>query len=106
MGVRLVQPLLRLVGRLLDEAYAHGALGHPLGHQKRNERAAESDDGGHQQQGLQIQVDAIFLQDAFESEDLKYDTDDYQYGGVARQEQEYSHDFLRSSSMDRIAWKG
>jgi hypothetical protein len=85
------QPALGLVARLPDELHAHGPLGHELRHRQGNEGAAESDHGGQHQQRLQIQVDAVFRQDAFEAQQLEDHADEHQNGRVGRQEKQDSH---------------
>ena len=48
------QPLLGFIGGLLDDLHAHGHLGHPLGDQQRNERAAETEDRREDQQAVVV----------------------------------------------------
>ena len=48
------QPALGIVARLLDHLGAGGALGHPLGGQQRDQRSAEAEDGGEDQQPSQL----------------------------------------------------
>ena len=46
----LEQPRLHRVARLVDDAHAHHAFGAPLGHQQRDDRAAETEHRGEHQQ--------------------------------------------------------
>ena len=72
-GLRLAahgfdQPALGGVARLLDDAHAHHALGDELGHRERDERAGETEDGGEDQQGVEIEPDALLVEDAVDAE--------------------------------------
>ena len=60
-GLRLAlhgvdEPALGGVGRLRDDPHAHHALGRPLGHRERDERAGEADDGREDQQLAEVEV--------------------------------------------------
>ena len=84
-------PALRRAARRLDDLHAHAALGHHLGHGQRNEGTAEADHRRHDQQRLQVQVNVVFRQDAFQPQHLENNTDQDQHGGVGRQEKHYAH---------------
>ena len=73
------QPLFGLVARLRDHLRAGGALGDPLRHQQRDERAAEAEERRHHQQaGIGRRVDAEHRHD---------DADQRQHGQVGGEEQ-------------------
>ena len=71
----------------LDHLRAHCPLGHPLGKEQGNQRAAEPEYGAHDQQGTEVQVDAIFRQNALQPQQVKYNPYQNQNGNVGGKKQ-------------------
>jgi hypothetical protein len=66
-----------------------GALGHQLGYGQRDERAAETDDRREYEQRIEIDPDALFVEDRIDAEQPEDDGEKHQDGDVGRQEQQY-----------------
>lgn len=85
---RCHQPLLGRSARGLDDLGTDHAFGGPLRHRQGDQRTAETQHRGEDQQGVQVQVRALFVEDALHAEEAQGDAqhhDDRQVGG---QEQE------------------
>ena len=81
------QPLLEGRGGAVDDLDAHGALGHALGHQEGDDRAGEADQRRPDQHRRQIQIDAVSLQEALETQQLENQADDQEDGDVSREKE-------------------
>ncbi len=84
----LDQPPLNGVARLLDDVHAHRPLRHPLGEREGDERAAEAEHGGEDQQSPQVEAGAALVEDAVDPEQAQGDAQDHQDGDVGRKQQE------------------
>ena len=78
---RVHEPALGVVRGLRDDLHAHGALGHPLRDEQRDERAAEAEDRGEDQQAAQVH--ALSREGAIEAEHLN-DQGQHRHDGDVR----------------------
>ena len=81
------KPLLGAVGRGRNHARTRAAFGHPFGNGQGNEGAAKPEDRREDQQAVQIEPGALFVEDALHAEQTQGDAEDNYDGQVGHQKQ-------------------